>query len=121
MRRMARGDIDAPSALMYADLRSRIAASTLLQLQQCTSLQAAWTRVWDDVGDAGAPEKCGETARALPLEFVQGRLAGMQSGVSRAVADRAGAAFMARCNLTTPAGRHVPARLRSCASGAGSA
>ena len=85
------------------------------------ALQEAWTRVWAELGDAGSPEKWGDAARALPSEFVSGRLASVQGEVSRAVQDRAGAAYLTRCDLTTPAGRHDAARLRSCATGAGSA
>ena len=85
------------------------------------ALQAAWDRVWDGVGDAGSPAEWGDEARALPPEFVSGRLARVQGEVSRAVQDRDGAALLAQCDLSTPAGRLAAARLRSCSSGAGSA
>ena len=85
------------------------------------ALQAAFDRVWGDIGDAGSPAKWGDASRPLPPEFVAGRLAGVQGEVSRAVQDRDGAALLARCDVTTPAGKLAAARLRSCSSGAGSA
>lgn len=81
-------------------------------------LAAAWERVWDGVGDVG---NWGDAARALPPEFVKTQLSHVQGVVRRAVGDRAGAAFLASCDLATPAGRKDAARVRSAASGPGSA
>ena len=79
---------------------------------------ATWHRVYDAVA---AECEWDPSARDLPPEFVRDTLPHVQQIVSRLLGDRAGAAFLAGCDVSTDAGRHAAARMRSAASGPASA
>lgn len=82
------------------------------------SLLTAWQAVWDlAAGDCEWDVR----ARDLPPDFVLETLPSVQSVVSRLVGDRAGAAFLASFDPSTPHGRRAAARIHSVANGPASA
>ena len=82
------------------------------------ALLAAWHGV-HDFGEASS--EWGPGARDLSSQFVADDLPFMQTTISRLVGDRAGAAFLAECDVETAEGEREAARIRSAANGPASA
>lgn len=81
-------------------------------------LLATWLRVFDA---AAADCEWEPSARDLPAEFVREVLPLAQRLVSRVIGDRAGADFLAACDVDTAEGRRDAARIRSAGNGPASA